>query len=362
MYTVKVNLKKRNYSIIIGKGIIKYLGSHLKKLNLGSHAYIITNRPIQKMYGGLLNKILKKSGIAAQIKLVPDTEKSKSLEMVFEITKEMSRFHKKKRVFIIAFGGGVIGDLSGFIASIYKRGIAYIQVPTTLLAQVDSSIGGKTAVDLSEGKNLIGSFYQPRLVFTDLAFLESLDSRQIRSALAEVIKYGIIKDRKLFDYLEKNYQDILSLKPSALEFIVRRCCEIKAKIVQADEREERGLRTILNFGHTLGHAIETAGNYNRYNHGEAVGLGMLLACDISQEMNMANQGVVGKIERLIKNVGLPAQIKGISKDAIIEAHYADKKFTGGQNKFVLIKDITKIEIVKGIPLKVINKALQKRMA
>jgi len=360
MQTIKLNLKRRSYNIIVGSNIIKFLGEYIAKLNIGRDAYIITNASIKNKYGKALNKAIKQSGFTVRFKLVPDAEESKSIGIVSSVIKDIVRYDKKKRIFIVAFGGGVIGDLAGFIASIYKRGVPYIQVPTTLLAQVDSSIGGKTAVDLIQGKNLVGAFYQPRLVFSDVAILKTLSLKQLQSGLAEVIKYGIIKDWQLFAYLEKKYQDIFSLKEPTLEFIVTRCSSIKAKIVQQDEREEKGVRTILNFGHTIGHALEVAGNYKVYNHGEAIALGMLVASDLSKKLKFINNETLQKIENLIKAVGLPTKIQKVSIADIIEAHYRDKKFIGKKSKFVLLENIGMVKVVEKIPPKIIREALRKR--
>jgi 3-dehydroquinate synthase len=360
MEIIKLKLGIRSYNIIVGSGIIRVLGKYTHKLNLGGDAYVITNASIKNKYGAALNKSLKQTGFNIRFKLVPDTEGSKSIKMASSLIQEIAAYDKKKRIFIIAFGGGVIGDLAGFTASIYKRGIPYIQVPTTLLAQVDSSIGGKTGVDLSQGKNLVGAFYQPRLVFSDIEFLKTLNLKQLRSGLAEVIKYGIIKDLELFQYLERHHQDILFLRQLALEFIVRRCSYIKAKIIEQDEREEKLIRTILNFGHTMGHAIEAAGNFRKYNHGEAVSLGMLVASDISRSLGLINYEPCQRIENLIKAVGLPTKIKEVSLSDIINAHYRDKKFIGAKNRFVLIEGIGKTRIVDNIPLKIVRGALKNR--
>lgn len=360
MQIIKLKLGKRSYSIVVGVNIINTLGKYLLKLNIGQDAYIITNSAIKKRYGNKLKEALNNSGISSRFKVIPDSEKSKSIETAYSVIKDISRYDKKRRIFIIAFGGGVIGDVSGFIASIYKRGVPYIQLPTTLLAQVDSSIGGKTAVDLPQAKNLIGAFYQPRLVFSDIKFLGTLDKRQIRTGLAEVIKYGIIKDKQLFFYLEKNYKDILTYKLASLEYIVSHCSRIKADIVSKDEREEKGIRTILNFGHTAGHAIEAASGYKTYNHGEAISLGMIIAADISRYLGFITGQMLNRIERLIKAVGLPAEIKKLSLPTIINAHYRDKKFIGRKNRFVLIKVIGKTKIVENIPLELIKDAVKKR--
>jgi len=361
MHIIKVNLKKRSYDIVVGTNIIGSLGRHIRKINIGHDAYVITNAAIRNKYGKALCNCLKEEGFEVKFKLVPDSEKSKSIELAYGIIRDITLFDQKKRIFIVAFGGGVIGDLAGFIASIYKRGIPYIQVPTTLLAQVDSGIGGKTAVDLAQGKNLVGTFYQPRLVFSDVKILKTLSLRQIKSGLAEVIKYGIIRDPQLFLYLERCYPDILSLKESALEFMVMRCSGIKAKIVQQDEREEKGIRTVLNFGHTIGHAIEAAGNYKRYNHGEAIALGILVAADLSQRLGFVSGKTVNRIENIVQAVGLPTRINKLSLQAIIKAHYRDKKFIGQKNRFVLIRDIGRTQIQENIPLNLIKAVLKERI-
>lgn len=337
------------------------IGAIIRRLNLGNCAYIITNAGIKRRYGTSLKKSLRKARLEVKFKLIPDTEESKSLKTAYSVIEDLTSIDRNKRIFIIALGGGVVGDLAGFVASVYKRGIAYVQVPTTLLAQVDSAIGGKTAVDLREGKNLVGAFYQPRLVASDVGILASLPLKQIRAGLAEVIKYGIISDAALFTYLEKNYKKILNADPAALEFIVSRCSNIKANIVERDERETRGIRTVLNFGHTLGHAIEAAGGYKGYNHGEAVALGLLLASDISVRMGLSDQGAAKRIEDLVRKVGLPVTICKMSFKRIVKAHYRDKKFIGVRNRFVLLKEIGRTKIVTDVPLAVIKEALMARM-
>jgi 3-dehydroquinate synthase len=360
MKKIRVDLKGRSYNIFIGRGIISSLGEYLKRLNIGRDCYIITNAWLKKKYSKALDIALTRSGFSLRYKLVPDSEKSKSLELAYEILNDLVSFDKKKDIFILAFGGGVIGDLSGFIASIYRRGVAYVQVPTTLLAQVDSSIGGKTAVDLSAAKNLIGAIYQPKGVFSDSGLLKTLSPRQIRSGLAEVIKYAVIKDAVMFKFLEENYNSILSLKSPELEYVISRCVKIKAGIIQKDEFERKGIRTILNFGHTIGHAIETAGGYSRYNHGEAVSLGMLVAVDISRMLGFTCKSTAQRIEDLIQKIGLPSRIEKVSLNDIIKAHYHDKKFKGSRNRFVLVKDIGKVKIIENVPLSVIKKAIKNR--
>lgn len=361
MQTVNLKLGKRSYKIIVGSNIVGSLGKYLKALDIGLDAYVITNAAIKNKYASILEKALKKAGFSVRFKIIPDTEKSKSLAMAYSVIKDLAAFDKQKRIFIVAFGGGVVGDLSGFIASVYKRGVPCIQIPTTLLAQVDSAIGGKTAVDLPEGKNLAGAFYQPRLVLSEVKFLLTLSQRQVRAGISEVIKYGIIRDARLFRYLEKRYKDILALKVPALEHVVIRSSRIKAGIVSLDEREEKGIRTVLNFGHTVGHAIEAAANYKTYNHGEAIALGMLVASDISRSLKLINNNVLSRIENLIKASGLPTKISKVSLAGIINAHYRDKKFIGKKSRFVLSSGIGRTRIVEDIPLEVIRKAINKRI-
>lgn len=360
MKIVRLKIKRNPYDIVIGSNILSRLGSYLSGLRIGNAAYVISNQRIKARHGASLRKALINSCFTVRFKIVPDSEKAKSLEMASSIINDIVYYEKGKRVFVLAFGGGVIGDLSGFTASIYKRGIPYIQVPTTLLAQVDSSIGGKTAVDLKEGKNLLGAFYQPRLVFSDTKFLKTLPVRQIRSGLAEVIKYAAIKDPELFSYLAVKFPDILEYNITALNYIVERCSKIKAAIVQQDEREEKGIRTVLNFGHTIGHAIEAAGDYKGYNHGEAVALGMLVACGIGERLKISGPNTKVRLERLIEQAGLPTKIKALSIEKIIKAHYRDKKFIGTKNKFVLLENIGKAKIIQNVPFAVIREAILER--
>jgi 3-dehydroquinate synthase len=357
MHNQRVNLGKRSYRIIIGSGILNQLGAYLKKLDIGTDAFIITNSFLKNKYGAKLLRVLSVHGFNCHFKLVADSEKSKSIATASLVIKELARFDQKKKVFIIAFGGGVVGDLAGFVASVYKRGINYVQIPTTLLAQVDSAIGGKTAVDLDLGKNLVGAFYQPRLVFSEVSFLKSLDMTQLRCGMAEVIKYAVIKDRKLFNFLENKYPLILRKNPAALETIIYACSRIKAKIVTHDEKEVSGLRSILNFGHTIGHAIEAASGYKGYNHGQAVSLGMLVAVDLSKKLGLIDLNSALRIRSLIKLYGLPLRLKGVKVDRIIRAHYHDKKFSGKENKFVLTGGIGKPRIVRNIKLDLIKEAI-----
>ncbi|MCK9594672.1 MAG: 3-dehydroquinate synthase [Candidatus Omnitrophica bacterium] len=360
MKTINVNLKRHPYKIIVGRDILKLLPGYIRSCGLGPDAYIITNNFIKKAYGKELEKTLIRAGMTVRFKSVADSEKSKSLKTAGIVLNDLVGYDKNKKIFIIGFGGGVIGDLAGFVASIYRRGIPLVQIPTTLLAQVDSSIGGKTAVDLEAGKNLAGSFYQPAFVLADIKFLKTLDRRQLKAGLAEVIKYALIKDKKLLGYLEGNRARIIDAAAPCLESIVGVCVRIKAKIVAADEKEEKGLRTVLNFGHTVGHAIEAAGGFRRYNHGEAVSLGMLVANDISVRLKMLAPEVKMRLERLIRSFGLPYKIKGLVLDRIIRAYYHDKKFKGSVSRLVLLGGIAKTMIVENIALSAVKGSIKDR--
>ncbi|MDP1853863.1 MAG: 3-dehydroquinate synthase [Candidatus Omnitrophota bacterium] len=359
--TISVNLGKRSYQIIIGNKITTSLAKHIKKLGLGNDAIIITNPRVKKIAGPQLISALKKSNISCVFQTVPDSEKSKSQGIAFRLIDKISRYARLKQPFIIALGGGVVGDLAGFVASVYKRGIPYIQLPTTLLAQIDSSIGGKVGIDLTCGKNLVGAFYQPRLVFSDISFLQTLPKNEIRCGLAEAIKYGLIKDKALFEYLEKNYQKALGLDENCLEYIINKCVLIKAKIVGQDEKETKSIRTILNFGHTIGHAIEAAGGFKAYSHGQAVGLGMLAAAEISSSLGLLYnpEKTLDRIKNLLRNIGLPVKIKGLNLEKIIKAHTFDKKFIQGRNRFVLMKQIGQTLIKQNIPSGLITSAVRK---
>jgi len=358
MKAIKVNLKERSYRIIIGRGLLQQSGEIIRRLGIGNAAYVITNSLIQKKYGRRLSKALKGAGFSVRFKLIPDSERSKSMKVALSIISDLTAYDKKRQVFIAALGGGVIGDIAGFVASIYKRGIPYINLPTTLLSQVDSAIGGKTAVDLTVGKNLVGAFYQPRLVLSDTSTLDSLPARQLRAGLSEAIKYGIIKDRPLFVFLEKNYREIFALDSRKIEFIVYRCSRIKAGIIELDEKEKKGIRTVLNFGHTIGHAVEAASGFKGIGHGEAVAIGMVSAAYISKRLGLIEQAAYLRIKQLIRAVGLPTGIGRLSVSRIIKAHYRDKKFIGVKNRFVLIKGIGRPAIIKNIRLDIIRESLK----
>jgi len=360
MDPIMVRLGDRSYKILVGRSLSSFR-QEIRKLNLGTDAAIVTNRKVRALFGRELESLLEESGARVLFIEVPDSEKAKSLKEASKLLKTLSTMDgKSKRLFVAALGGGVVGDVAGFAASAYKRGIPYIQVPTTLLAQVDSSIGGKVAVDLPEGKNLVGAFYQPKAVFADIRFLNDLSVRDFTSGLAEVVKYAVIKDKALFRLLESGSRKVIARDPKVLTSIVMRCAAIKAEIVSRDEKEKRSLRTVLTYGHTIGHAIESAWGYsNRYSHGEAVALGMIASARISHEMGLLKGGDLLRIERTIEGLGLPLRLSGSRTGKIMGSLSHDKKFIHGVNRFVLPTGIGKVEIKENIPEMLIRREIEK---
>lgn len=356
-YTINLKLKNNSYPIVIGYDFLKDIPRYLKKLSLGKDAVVISHALIQRLHGARLRAALSQAGYTVKFFNVPEGEQSKSANYALGLIEKISAYDLNRKIFIMALGGGVVGDLAGFVAAIYKRGVPYIQVPTTLLAQIDSAIGGKTAIDLKYGKNLAGAFYQPKAVFADTKMLTTLSLRQIRNGLAEAIKYGMIKDPVLFGFLEKNYACILKNDHPCMTEMIKRCVKIKADVVAMDEKETKGIRTILNFGHTAGHAIEAAGNF-RYHHGEAIALGMRVAARISVLQGMLNAEDEARLNHLMTVVGLPQKIQKISLSKIIQLMRHDKKFVAGRNRFVLACGIGRVKVIENIPVKIIKQAIK----
>lgn len=358
MKVIKVDLKERRYDVIVGENILRNFGKSLKRLDMGRDAIFITNPTINKYWGKRVGQILKAEGFKTNFIEVPDTEKSKSAGGAFRLLNQIAEYGKSRKLFITAFGGGVVGDLGGFVASVYKRGVPFVQLPTTLVAQVDSAIGGKVAIDLAVGKNLIGSFYQPRIVFSETEFLSTLSRKQIRNGLSESIKYGVIKDNALFEFIDRNVKRALMADLKTLEFIVCRASQIKAKIVERDEFDNKGSRAILNYGHTIGHAIEAAAGYSkRYAHGMAISAGMAAANFISNKMGLLTSAESQRIGMLLEKAGLPTKVKGVLAKEIYGAHLYDKKFIGRKNRFVLPVKIGEAKIFEDIPERFVREAI-----
>lgn len=358
MHTVDVSLGQRGYPIFIGERILSELGGHCARMALGRRCAVVSDTYVARRYGRTALGSLKDEGFDAVLLTVPPGETSKSLKMVERCYDQLARHRLERKSFIIALGGGVVGDLAGFVAATYLRGIPFVQAPTSLLAQVDSSVGGKVGVNLKAGKNLVGAFHQPRFVLCDLAALATLSAREFRAGLAEVIKYGIIYDDALFAQLERDLPFLLARDPEILAGVVARCCQIKAEVVQQDETEN-GLRAILNFGHTIGHAIEAISGYGKYLHGEAISIGQSAAARLSVGAAGLPSEEAARIERLFARAGLPTAIKlsAARRRALINAMRLDKKVSGGEIKFVLARRIGQVEPGCKISPKRIGEAL-----
>jgi 3-dehydroquinate synthase len=356
--TVKVALGARSYSIEIGGKLLSTLGKKCADLKLGQRCAVITDSRVGLLYAKAAVASLKKVGFDAHVVTVTAGEKAKSLPVVGKCYDDLAAHRLERKSFIVALGGGVVGDLAGFVAASYLRGIPFVQVPTTLLSQVDSSVGGKTGINLKAGKNLVGAFYQPRLVLCDLDTMRTLKDREYRAGLAEVIKYGIIYDAALFDRVERDIKLLLKKDPRVLAEVVARCCEIKADVVGQDETES-GLRAILNFGHTIGHAIEAISGYGKYLHGEAISIGQVAAAKISAEQFGMPGAEVNRIAELFKAAGLPVKIKlsASQRAELFDAMKLDKKVSAGEIKFVLARKIGKVEFGQKVGPDAINRSL-----
>ncbi len=358
MATVKVALGNRSYEINISSGLIPRLGEFCRRHKLGRRCAVISDTNVAPRYGAGVLRCLKGAGFEPILLSGPAGETAKSLQSVQASYDQLAAHRLERKSFIVALGGGVVGDLAGFVAATYLRGIPFVQVPTTLLAQVDSSVGGKVGVNLSAGKNLVGAFYQPRFVLCDLDTLRTLPEREFRAGLAEVIKYGIIYDAKFFKRLERDLPKILNREPKSLAAVIARCCEIKAEVVGQDETES-GLRAILNFGHTIGHAIENISGYGKYLHGEAISIGQIAAAELSAKVLGLPAGDVMRIRNLFQRAGLPTQLKlsGVQRKKLFAAMSLDKKVSAGEVKFVLAEQIGKVVWGQRVPAALINAAL-----
>lgn len=356
MQRLGIDLGERSYDILIGLGLRKRAGEFLKPVFKPSRVVVITHPSINDLYGEEVAESFIAQGWTTDIIEVPEGESSKNLSQAEKLYDHLLELNCDRKSVLVALGGGVIGDLVGFVAATYQRGIPFIQVPTTLLSQVDSSVGGKTAVNHPKGKNMIGAFYQPRLVVADLETLRTLSQKEYRAGLAEVVKYGVIADARLFEFLETHYKKILNLDHKSLAHIVETSCAIKARVVEKDERESH-YRMILNFGHTFGHAIESLTEYARFVHGEAVAMGMVRAAQLSHSVGKCSEEVPKRLEALLKNLGLPVDMPDLDSSAVIESLYHDKKTIGHKIRFILVTEIGSVEIVDQMPEEEILKVL-----
>ncbi len=357
MKTIRINLSANSYNIYIDRGLLEKVGDTLVKEKTPCKTLLITDKNIEKVYGNIVSESLQRNKFDVRLVSIKPGEEQKTLETALTLYDACFDHKLDRNSLIVALGGGVVGDISGFVAATFMRGVPFVQVPTSLLAQVDSSIGGKVAVNHTRGKNMIGSFYQPKAVFIDADTLSTLPAIELVVGLVEVIKYGVIKDAELFEYLEKHLYDVLQLDREALLKIIATSCQIKAKVVEEDEKEKH-LRAILNYGHTIGHAIEAVTNYKKYRHGEAVAIGMIYAAGIAIEMGLTNNAVLERQRSLIKRLGLSLKT-GLKPENIVKTLYADKKVIAGRLRFILPVKIGEVVISDHVTEEILYRVLSK---
>jgi 3-dehydroquinate synthase len=355
MKKVKVELQKNSYEIRIGGGLLPQVGAWLKETGLSGKAVIITDSTVRGLYADALSQSLTDSGLSVSVLEVPPGEEQKTLEKAGELYQRLTEIYAERTTPVMALGGGVIGDLAGFVAATYMRGVPLVQVPTTLLAQVDSSIGGKTAVDHGRLKNMIGAFHQPRLVVADVDTLKTLPEIEFANGIAEAIKMASIMSKDLFEYIEKNIEKARTLDTAVLEEIVSRNVQLKAKVVAEDEKES-GLRAILNFGHTVGHAVEAVSGF-ALKHGQAVAIGMVAEAKISHRVGRMKENDVVRLKKVIEKAGLPVEIPSLDINEVMTAMRHDKKITGSKIRFVLLNTIGDADITDDVSPSLVEEVL-----
>jgi 3-dehydroquinate synthase len=356
MQTIRVALGARSYQIHIGGGLLARAELVIPVLPQRQVA-IVTNETVASLYLERLARALERAGVGVTRIAVPDGEEHKEWQTLAVVFDELVAHRCDRRTAIVALGGGVIGDLAGFAAATYQRGVPFVQAPTTLLAQVDSSVGGKTAINHPRGKNMIGAFHQPLLVLTDTETLATLPEREFRAGLAEVIKHGAIRDEGFFAWLESNMDALLARDSGALGYAIKRSVEIKAAVVESDERES-GPRALLNFGHTFGHAIETGIGFGTWLHGEAIGAGMIMAADLSARLGFLEGRAVERLRRLLEKSGLPTAGPRISVDRYLQLMARDKKSLDGDIRFVLLDRLGSALLSEKVPVGALRATLE----
>jgi 3-dehydroquinate synthase len=354
-----VNLSERSYQIEIGSGNLPETGSVLKSLCNLTHAVVVTDTHVEQPHAQQCAECLAES-VAGDVDLVvvEAGESSKCIQTANQLWEELLRLGSDRKTVVVAVGGGVVGDLAGFIAATFARGLAFFQVPTSLLAQVDSSVGGKVGVNLPGAKNMVGSFWQPLGVLIDTNVLETLPLREYRAGLAEVVKYGVILDADFFAYLEEHVEALNAREAEVLRYVVARCCRLKADVVEQDERETSGLRAVLNYGHTFGHAIEAETGYGTYLHGEAVSIGMLCASRLSEQLGRVDSSFTQRQYDLLTSLGLPTELPDLNADVMLNAMRREKKVAHGQLRFVLPTRMGHVELVGDVPEAEVTSALR----
>jgi 3-dehydroquinate synthase len=354
---VRVHLSERSYDIDIASGLLAASGEFVSACAGCSHAVLITDSHVEQPHAARVVESLEQANIRVDLVAVPPGESSKSVDNADQLWRILLEFGADRKSIVVAVGGGVVGDLAGFVAASYARGIGFVQVPTTLLAQVDSSVGGKVGVNLPGAKNMVGAFWQPAGVLIDTDVLETLPVREYRAGLAEVVKYGVILDAVFFDYLEQNVAGLNSREPDVLQHIIARCCELKAQVVSADEREETGLRAVLNYGHTFCHAIEAETGYGQFLHGEAVAIGMLCASRLAESMGRIDAEITHRQRELLKALGLSLTVPDVDHERLVRAMAKDKKAEHGELRFVLPTRMGHVELVGDVDADLVHAAL-----
>jgi len=352
--TIRVNLGPRSYDIRIGAGCLPEIGPLLAERGKVSHVLVVTDENVEKPHAVMVAEALSPVVGRVDLVVVGPGEETKSIETATALWQGMVELKSDRKSLIVAVGGGVVGDLAGFIAATYARGLGFVQVPTSLLAQVDSSVGGKVGINLPTAKNMVGAFLQPQAVLIDTQTLSTLPPRELRAGLAEVVKYGVILDAELFAYLEAHQAELLGLDPAVLAQTIARCCRLKADVVEQDEREETGLRAVLNYGHTFGHALETVTGYTQVLHGEAVSIGMVLAADLARRLGRVDDAFVARQNKLLTDLQLPVTMPELNRQTVIDAMAHDKKVEYGRLRFVLPDRMGHVELVDNVPTELVQ--------
>ena len=351
-----------SYQVIAGWGVIDDLGNRLLELGLNGPAYIITDSNVMNPYGRRVQRALEQQGIAAHCFIIPAGETSKSFQLAQSIYDWLVERRAERGHPIIAVGGGVVGDLAGFVAATFLRGMPFVQVPTSMAAMVDASIGGKVAVNLPQAKNLVGAFYQPRGVFADVQALSTLGKRELAEGWAEAIKHGFIMDAGLVDVFEEHAEALMAVEPEITTEVIRRSMAIKADVVSQDERETLGIRILLNYGHTIGHALESSTEYGRFFHGEGVAVGMMGAAHIAEQLGMIGPGVVERQRQLLLRFNLPTNATGVSEADVLTAMSLDKKTQDGANRWVLLEEVGRAVVRSDVPRELADETVRGLLA
>ena len=347
-----------SYPVVAGWGLINSLGDRFTDLGLTGTAYIITDENVMNLYGRNVQRALQSRNVAAHCFIIPAGETSKSFELAQAIYSWLASLKAERGHTIISVGGGVAGDLGGFIAATYLRGMAWVQVPTSMAAMVDASIGGKVAVNLPQAKNLVGAFYQPKGVFADVQSLSTLGKRELSEGWAEAIKHGFILDASLVDVFEEHAEALMDVEPEISTEVIRRSMAIKANVVSQDERETLGIRIMLNYGHTIGHALESSTEYGQFFHGEGVSVGMMGAASMAQEMGLHSQDIVDRQRRLLDRFNLPTSAKGVNVDDILKGMSLDKKVQDGSKRWVMLEEVGRSVVRTDVPEELVQKTVR----